>query len=113
MEQNAITLKEIFSLLRTEAGKGIELLYRFFYNKIYGIAFSIVKDEAKSEDVVQNVVYKIMKMDKSKFPTEYELSWLYTVTKNEAISFLRKEKQNVPLEYVENISEKKNCIDDY
>ena len=82
-------LYTVFELLR--AGRmrdGAELLYREHYNKVYSIAFSITRDEGKSEDVVHNVIRRILELKIENAPTRCELSWLYTVTKNETLGYL-------------------------
>ena len=85
-----ITVTEIFDLLRSgKQHDGVELLYKHHYNKMYGVAFSIVKNEDVSQDIVHNVVYKLMLLETSKFPASNELTWLYKVVKNEALMFLR------------------------
>ena len=85
-----ITVTEIFDLLRSgKQHDGVELLYKHHYNKMYGVAFSIVKNEDVSQDIVHNVVYKLMLLETSKFPSSNELTWLYKVVKNEALMFLR------------------------
>lgn len=84
-----ITIKEIFEYLRKgNVREGVELLYRNHYNKMYGVAFSIVKKEDISQDIVHNVIRKLLKME-SGFPVANELTWLYTVVKNESLMFLR------------------------
>ncbi len=59
---------------------------------MYGIAFSIVKKEDASEDIVHNVICKLLLLNPSKFPISSELTWLYTVVKNESLIFLRNDK---------------------
>ena len=71
------------------------------HNKlIYNIAFSILKNHENSEDVVQIVFMKIFQMDKNKLPITNESSWLYSLTKNETLNYLRKRKQDVNLDEV-------------
>ncbi len=92
---NQIPVADIFNLLRNgKQHEGAELLYKHHYDKIYGIAFSIVKEEAASQDIVHNVIYKLMLLETNKFPASNELTWLYTVVKNESLMFLR---QNRPV----------------
>ena len=102
MKRENFDVKHIFDLLRSgKKNEGIELLYTHHYNKMYGIAFSFVKKEDVSQDVVHNVVYKMLKLDSDKFPTKYELTWLYTVVKNEAMSFFRNTKPTISIDDVE------------
>ena len=60
--------------------------------------FSILKNKENSEDVVQDVFAKLMKLDKEKIPTQGQSSWLYTVTKNEVMQWLRKQKHNIAID---------------
>ena len=40
-----------------------------------------------SEDIVQIVFSETYTLDKNKLPTNKEVSWLYTLTKNETLKF--------------------------
>ena len=76
------------------------------HNKlIYNIAFSILKNHENSEDVVQIVFMKIFQMDKNKLPITNESSWLYSLTKNETLNYLRNKKQEVNLDEIYYITE--------
>lgn len=100
MSKNApVTVSDIFELLRTgNQREGVDLLYKYHYNKMYAIAFSIVKKEDLSQDIVHNVVYKLLLLDASKFPVSSELTWLYTVVKNESLMLLRNSKPIIPFD---------------
>ena len=55
----------------------------------------------------QNVFVKIGNLEQEKLPQNYEASWLYTVTKNECISFIRKNKETSSIENrIENENDK-------
>ena len=76
------------------------------YNKlIYNVAFSILKNCENSEDIVQFVFMKIFQMDKNKLPTTNESPWLYSLTKNETLNYLRNKKQEVNLDEIYYITE--------
>ena len=105
-------LKDIFIILKSKNQEGFRLFYEKYYRMIYGIAFSVVKNEELSKDTVQAVMLKLFTLPIDKFPASNELSWLYTVTKNEALQLLRKEKQTESLEGVE-LPLPKSEIDDY
>ena len=76
---------------------------------MYKISFSILKNKESSEDVTQNVFAKIYSLPTDKLPTSKEATWLYAVTKNEALTFLRKERTNISLEEAYNIDTGKEC----
>lgn len=91
-------LKDIFELLRNGESEALGLLYQSHYNRLYGIAMSVLNDANDAEDVVHNVIIKLYNLDKEKFPKDHELSWLYSVVKNEALDFKRKQKREAPLD---------------
>ena len=104
-------LNTIFHEFKENNMTQYDKLYKEYYSTIYGIVFSIIKNKENSEDVVQEIFIKIYNMDKEKFPTQGELSWLYTVSKNEALQFLRKKNNEINIEEIYEIKEKSNEID--
>ena len=97
---NKTELHNIFQKLREGDNSQFELLYKNYKQLVYKISFSILKNKESSEDVTQNIFAKIYSLKKDKLPTSKEATWLYTITKNEAISYYRKEKPNVTLEEI-------------
>ena len=97
MKINENELKNFFKELRTKDVYIFNEFYRKYNKVVYGIAFSILKNIQNTEDVVQIVFSKIYELDSEKYPTSNEASWIYTLTKNEAISYIRKNKANVNL----------------
>lgn len=106
-------LKNIFDDIKTKDSTAFDLFYKEYFRLIYGIAFSIAKNEATSYDVVQNIMVKLFVLDSDKFPQKNELSWLYTVIKNEALQVLRKEKESINIDDIDNISIQQSNIDDF
>ena len=86
-------LHELFEKMRQTDLKAYEELYKKYYNLVHNIAFSILKNYENAEDIAQNVFVKIGNLEQEKLPKNYEASWIYTVTKNECISFIRKNKE--------------------
>ena len=86
-------LHSIFTNLRIDKEKSFNELYEKYSKLIYNIAFSILKSRENSEDVMQNVFSKIYKLDNEKLPSDNEASWLYSITKNEAINYMKKLKK--------------------
>lgn len=104
-------LGRIFKEFKENDMSSYDFFYKEYYSLIYGIVFSILKNKENSEDVVQNVLIKIFSLDKSKFPDRGSLSWLYTVSKNEALNYLRKNKQFVNIEEIYEIKEETDEIE--
>lgn len=97
---NEKELHELFSRLKKNEKIAYEELYKRYSTLVYKIAFSILKDKENAEDIMQNVFIKIANLSEEKLPTNYEASWLYSVTKNEAISYIRKNKETISIEEV-------------
>ena len=109
---NKNELKKLFIEIKLDNKTSFEQLYQKYSSLVYGIAFSILKNKEDSEDVVQNVFSKLYKMNKEKLPSDKETSWLYTLSKNEAISLYRKKKENLVLDNMYEIEENNNEIDE-
>lgn len=86
-------------------------LYKNYKSLVYGISFSILKNKETSEDVVQIVFSKIWSMKKENLPKSNEASWLYSLTKNETLNFLRKEKNAINIDELHYIGEDENLND--
>lgn len=116
MEQiNKKELSKLFIEIKGNNRVAFERLYSNYHQLVYGIAFSIVKNKQDAEDLVQTVFAKIYTMEKSKLPTKNEASWLYSITKNETINFLKKSRHNISLEdiyEIEDNNDEINCIID-
>lgn len=109
---NEKELNTLFIELKHNNKIAFEKLYEKYNKLIYGIAFSILKNKEDAEDIVQIVFSKIYQIDKNKLPVDKEASWLYSVTKNEAISFLRKKNNVIDLENIYEIEDDNNEIND-
>lgn len=105
-------LKAIFNELRKGNKDAIESLYKKYDKMIYGIAFSILKNKDDSEDIIQTVFSKLYTIDQDKLPNDKEATWLYTVTKNEALQLLRKKGDTYDLEKVYNVENQNNEINE-
>ena len=94
-----------FQQIKNGDSDKINVLYNKYNRLVYGIAFSMLKNKEDSEDIVQIVFAKIFEMDKEKLPTNNETSWLYSLTKNETLNYLRKQKEDVNLDDIYYIAE--------
>ena len=90
MDINKKELHELFQGIKQGSRTAFEVLYKRYKQLVYKIAFSIIKNKENSEDIMQNVFTKIFELPEIKLPENKEASWLYTVTKNETITKLRK-----------------------
>lgn len=92
-EINKEELHSIF--VGIKSGNEIEFnkLYEKYKALVYGASFSILKNKEDSEEIVQKVFIKLWRIEKNKLPTSNEASWLYSITKNETLNFLRNQKE--------------------
>ena len=104
-------IKSIFLKIKENNKKGLEELYNNSHKMVYGIAFSLVKNKEDAEDIMQIIFTKIQELDKTKLPSNKEMTWLYTLTKNETLNYLKKMKGEVSLETIYEIENKNNEID--
>jgi len=100
---NKKVLSDLFKRIKAGDKEAAQELYNRYKTLVYGIAFSIAKNKDDSEDIVQNAFTKIIETEVDKLPTSHEATWLYTVTKNEALQVLRKKNNDLNLEEVYDI----------
>jgi len=85
--------KELLEMLRGKDNSyAFNLLVRKYQKKIYSHVRRIVIDHDDANDVVQNVFIKVWK-GLEKFNADSELyTWIYRITVNESITFLKKKR---------------------
>lgn len=76
------------------------LIYKRYSGKIFGKCISLLKNEDEAEDATQDIMMKIL-MNMSKFSGKSRFStWIYSITYNYCIDFLRRKKKD-PSVYVD------------
>lgn len=105
-------ISAIFVKIKEQKEEGFKELYRNYHKLVQKIAYSILRDEEESKDMCQTVFAKIYELPKEKLPSTNASSWLYTVTKNETITYLKKKKEYIDLDSIYNISNEDREIDD-
>ena len=103
-------LKNLFDEFKEDNKSNFEKFYLKYNKLVYGIAFSILKNKEDSEDIVQIVFSKLYSLSKENFPSKSEASWIYSLTKNETISFLRKQSNNINFDNIYEIQDYNNEI---
>lgn len=105
-------LHDLFTEFKNSNQSAYNKLYEKYYSLVYGIAFSIMKNKEDSEDISNEVFTKIYKIDKEKLPVSGESSWLFTVTRNECFSCIRKVKQNISIDEIYEVPSKSQEIEE-
>lgn len=89
-----LTDTEVIGLhLKTRKQKYFDLLYKRYAGKIYSKCISLLKDEAKAKDATQEIFMKIF-LNLAKFNERSKFStWVYSITYNFCIDYLRRKKK--------------------
>lgn len=109
---NKQELHNIFKGIANKEENEFNKLYEKYNKLVYRISFSILKNKENSEDITQTVFTKIWNMNTNNLPTNSEASWLYTITKNETLNFLRKQKNALNLEDIYYINNDNNELNE-
>lgn len=96
-------LKVIFNRIRNGDKAAFSDLYLNYRKLVFSVAMSIINNYDSAKDITQNVFLKLYILDKDKFPASSELSWLYTVAKNESLVFMRRKPKEVSIEGYEEV----------
>ena len=105
----------LFEGIRNSNKASFDTLYEKYKGLVYGVSFTLCKNNEIADEVTQNVFFKIWRLSEDKLPTSYEASWLYSISKNETIDILRKNTSYVDIDSVYNIenndSDLSNIVD--
>ena len=107
---NKKELHNIFQGMEINKELYFNMLYEKYKKLVYAIVFSVLKNKENSEDVVQKVYMKIWQMENQKFPKSNEGSWLYALTKNEALDFIKYKKMLLNIDELYFLSEENEDI---
>lgn len=85
-----------------ETKERLEQIFRDYYQLIYRVAFSQVKNHADAEDITQEVFLKIIRHDMRYQSMEHERAWIVRVTINVCRDLLKSKwhKTSVSMEEV-------------
>lgn len=93
-----------------ETKERLEQIFRDYYQLIYRVAFSQVKNHADAEDITQEVFLKIIRHDMRYQSMEHERAWIVRVTINLCRDLLKSKwhKTSVSMEEVSE-AQRGNC----
>ncbi len=81
---------ELIKLLKKGDMKAFDIIYKKYSRRLYGFIFRYVKQEADTEEIVQEVFIKIWKSrDKLDIYSSFE-SFLFTISHNATVNLLKK-----------------------
>ncbi len=83
--------------------QAFQKLVEKYQRKVYGVCIGMLKDEADSKDVSQEVFIKVYRyIDNFNFESSF-YTWLYRITVNKCIDFIRKQKRKKEVDYDDEI----------
>lgn len=109
---NKVEIHNIFQKIKSGEKTVIEELYVKYQKLVINISFSIVKDKNIAEEISKMIFLKILQSPIENIPNNNELSWLYTITKNQTIDYLRKQHNDIDIDPIYDIPEKDNKINE-
>lgn len=96
MDSNLLNLKDseiIYKIRNDNSSKYFEVLYKRYYSRVLDKCYSFVKNRQEAEELTEDIFSKVFE----KLPSFKQLStfssWLYSVTYNHCIDFLRDKKK--------------------
>ena len=109
---NKVEIHNIFKKIKSGEKTAIEELYVKYQKLVINISFSIVKDKNIAEEISQMIFLKILQSPIENIPNNNELSWLYTITKNQTTDYLRKQHNDIDIDTIYDIPDKDNKINE-
>lgn len=109
--------KDLVSMLKARDIKAFEQFVNEFEKKIYSYAYNFTQNQDDAMDITQEVFLKVYK-NIHKFKENSSLStWVYRITSNVCIDFVRKNKYTVPItveneEYIFQVVDNTQNIDE-
>jgi len=96
-----------------QAGQGQEAFERLvpaYRRRVFGLAFSILRDRAAAEDLAQEVFVKLWQA-LPRYDGRAQLStWIYAITRNAAVSALRARRHSVSMSDVAVLAEVEGAL---
>lgn len=93
--------QDILDLLKEDATAAFNMLFVRYNKKIYWHARRMVIDHADADDVTQNVFIRIWNGIPSYRGDSLLSSWIYRITVNETINYLKKKKLKAAISFTD------------
>ncbi len=90
--------KKLAKLMKKDDAKAFKIIFDTFYKRLYTFSFNYVSESYAAEEVIENVFFKLWKERHKLDRVENLKSYLYTMTRNASLDYIKKEKQFVRLD---------------
>jgi len=112
--KNLTDAELILKFKDTSKNDYLGILFERYSHLVYGLCLKHLKNEAESKDAVINIFEKLM-TDLKKHDVKYFKSWLYMVSKNHCLMFLRNKQSQVKreLDVIRAETSRLEIVDDY
>lgn len=89
-QMNDDYLRSLLVSLRQSCEPSFNCIYNYYAKPLYRKVYGIIKDEAKSEEIIQDLFIKVWQKREEIDPDRAFKSFLYTIASNLAYDYLRK-----------------------
>lgn len=117
---NSLKDDEIIGFIKTDSSsKYFAILYERYYEKVLDKCYSFVKNRSVAEELAEDIFSKIFEKLSSFKQLSSFSSWLYSITYNQCIDYLRKKKKlhypswNLENEIPEIIDETEDPVEEF
>src|SRR5882672_11019675 len=95
---NSISDEELMSQVRNGIGEMLGVLFELYHVPLFNFYLELTGDRTASEDLVQEVFFRILKYRHSYKPDTAFRAWMYQIARNARIDLLRKHRPETSLE---------------
>ena len=100
--------KELVALFRDGSQKAFEALYLRYIKKLTGFCIGLLRDEARAEDIAQDIFLQILEMRDSLNPEKSFYGFLQTIAQNRILNEFK--RTDIHLRYVRHALEHENDV---
>lgn len=93
MNINSTYLKKCLENFSSISNDEQVYIFKFYMNNFYNLVYSYVRNHFSTEDILQEVFIKILNTDLTYICDDKIIAWLFIVTKNNTMNYIRKNKK--------------------
>ena len=90
---------KIIQAIANQDHRAFQHLYNVFSKRVYNVAISYVKNKTDAEEITQDVFVRIYQKAHEFKGDSKVITWIYRITVNTSLNFLKKRKRTVLLKF--------------